>query len=720
VSRLHRVIGVVAEETGFAAGGVNWRTLATVLCAYAVLTLVFTHPVVLSFLSQPAGSTDVYEYMWELWWAKRSLIDLQISPANVTALYHPYGAYHPLLLLDAYLMLTSLPVVMLFSPAAAINFHLLTSYILTGFTTYLLCYHLTRRHWPAFIGGAVFAFSPFRADRAAHGVISMALTYWLPLYVLFLIRLFELPRMRNGVFCGIALGFSILSSFLHFAHFVVPLTVVFLAYQLFANRRRLFSTPFLKGLALALGLGCAVALPVYLPLLGARLAGELDYFSRFGVLSHSAALLSFIVPPSFHVILGQVEPLAAAVRGLLPGRYYVVYVGVVVPAIALVGLVLRRVRIWWTLALVSGVLALGPLLHVTRDLTEVTIGKETGFVLMPGALLMKLPFYEWARGPARFAELTIFSLAVAASYGVLVIIRRLRRPVLRLAVLGGLLALLLLDYAVFVPFPTQDVTAPVFYQIVQADGGDYGVLDTGTESFNHEGMYYQTIHQHSIARGFIYRYPSGSHYYQEFLEQLMNSEDDIVNAGQRVPILRKLGIELVVLHKSSDTIVAESGPFLSESLGEPVYEDEQIVAFAAPTSDASADERPLLMLGAQWHPLEVVEEVPSRWMVNDGELYVRVDSEGAYELELTAHPFGGPRHLQVFVGEALQEEYHVGGMQQYVTSPFALPRGEWTAIRLHVPEGCEVPSETAAGQDDDRCLSMLFQQVDVVPIGVQP
>ena len=717
MSRLHSLIAIVEEQTGFAAGGLNWRTLATVLCAYTVLTVVLTHPVALNFLSQPAGSTDVYEYMWELWWAKRSLVDLQMSPADVTALYHPYGAYHPLLLLDAYLMLTSLPVVMMFSPTAAINFHLLSSFILTGFATYLLCYHLTRRHWPAFIGGAIFAFSPFRTDRAAHGVISMALTYWLPLYVLCFIRLFERPRMRSAIFCGIALGFSILSSFLHLAHFVVPLTVVFIAYQLFADRKRLYSPSFLKGLALASGLACVMVLPAYLPLLGARLAGELDYFSRFGILSHSAALLSFVVPPSFHVVLSQVGPLSGAVQGLLPGRYYVVYVGVVGLALALVGLVLRRARLWAVLAVVSGVLALGPLLHVTRDLVQVTIGKETGFVLMPGALLMELPFYEWARGPARFAELTIFSLAIVASYGVLVLCRRLRKRTVRFTVLGGLLILLLLDYAVFVPFPTQDVRTPAFYEAVQADGGAYGVLDVGTESFNHEGMYFQTVHQHPIARGFIYRYPAGSHYYQEFLEQLMSPEDDIINAGQLVPILRELGIELVVLHKLSEATVEELRPFLSENLSAPVYQDEQIAAFAVPTGDATtAEEIPLLMLGAQWHPLETVGEVPSRWMVDDGVIYARVDTEGSYELALTAHPFGGPRHLQVFVGDDLLEEYHVGGMQSYVTSPFWLGGGEWTPIRFHVPEGCEVPSEVTSEQDDDRCLSMLFQQLDLLPV----
>ena len=717
VSKVQRLVSIAEDRAGFAARGLNARAMTTILLAYVVLTVVFTYPVALDIMTEPAGSTDVYEYMWELWWAKRSLVDLQRSPADVTALYHPYGAYHPLLLLDAYLMLTSLPMVMLFSPAAATNLHLLASYVLTGFATYLLCHSLTRRHWPAFIGGAMFAFSPFRSDRAAHGVISMALTYWLPFYVLFLLRLFQRPRLRTAILCGICLGFSILSSFLHLAHFVVPLTLVFLVYKLFVDRKRLYSPSFLRRLALALGLAGVMILPPYAPLLMSRLAGELDYFSRFGILGHSAALLSFVVPPSFQAVVAQFGPLQGLVQELLPGRYYVVYLGLVSLALALLGMVNRKTRLWALLAMVSGVLALGPLLHVTGELMELTVAGRTGFVVLPGALLANLPFYEWARGPARFAELTIFSVAVMASYGVLVLYRLPWGRIARLAVLCALLALLLLDYALFIPFPTQAVSVPGFYSALQGDPEDHGILDVGTERFNHEGMYFQTTHQHPIARGFIYRYPSESHYYQAFLEQLMSPKEDIINGSGFAPIVEQLGIRLVVLHKLSATTVEEMGPFLSETLGEPVYEDRQIVVHqVAEEVEIGEDPIPLLMLGEQWHPLESVGGVPSRWMVNDGVVYARVDTPGQYQLALTAHPFQGPRYLQIYVEGELLEEYHVGGMQSYVTSAFTLEGGEWVPIRFHVPEGCQVPSQVLEGQGDDRCLSMLFQALEVFPV----
>jgi hypothetical protein len=711
---MHSLASSIRKLTTFSLTKLSPYTLRLVLVAYAVLTIIFTYPVALNILTQPAGSTDVYEYMWELWWTKTSLIDLHTSPANVTALYHPYGTHHPILLLDAYLILTSLPLVILFGPIAAVNGHVLSSYVLTGFTTYLLCYSLTKKHWPSFVGGVIFAFSPFRADRAAHGVISMALTYWLPLYVLFLLKLFNRPSGRRALFCGISLGFAILSSFLHLVHFVIPITVVFIVYQHFADRRSLYSLRFLKNFGLALVLAGVMIIPFYLPLLKARIGGELDYFSRFGILGHSAALLSFVVPPSFQFLVRQIEPLWMLVQQLLPGRYYVVYLGVVPLALATCGSVNKRTRMWTILGLVSAVLALGPLLHIGGDLMEYSVADKSGYVLLPGALLTELPFYEWARSPARFGELTIFSVAVLASYGVIALSRISKRQMARLVTAGGVLVFILLDYTLYSPFPVQAVPIPEFYQNLSADSVDYGILDVGNERFNHEGMYFQTIHQRPIVRGFIYRFPAGSAYYQNFIEQLVKPERDIISADELVSTLNQLDIRYVVLHKLSDTTTEEFMPFLGQGFGPPVFEDEQIAAFAVSSIDiVEAQEIPLLMLGEQWHPIESGDEVPFRWMVNDGMTYVRVETESPYQLALVVHPFREPRHLQIFVDEELVEEYHVGGLQSYVTSPFVLKGGEWTPIRFHVPEGCEVPSEVMDEPGDDRCLSMLFQLIEV-------
>jgi hypothetical protein len=717
-SRAATVLGRIKARAG---GHPIASTLILVLVAYGLLTVVMTYPAALNLWKEVAGGVDVYPFMWLLWWAKRSLIDLHTSPANVVAFYHPYGVQLPSLLADANLMWTSLPLVTLLGPLVTYNVQLLTTYVLTAFTTYLLCYSLTKKHWPSFVGGVVFAFSAWRSGRAAHGGLGLVLTYWLPLYVMFLIRLFKKPTIRNGLFCGLFLALSVLSGFLHVAHFVIPVTVVFFLYYLFADRALLRSVRFWKSLGAAGGVAAALVIPVYAPLLQSWAAGGLGYFQRFGLLSHSASLLGLVVPPPSHPLAELVEPLRSLAQGLLPNYYDVMYLGIVALVLAACAGWNERTRVWVILAAVGAVLALGPLLRVGSEWVEFSISGRTGFVLMPGALLAMLPFYEWVRDPARFGELVTLSLAVLVCYGASMVSSRVaRHRVARYALFGGMVTCILIDYSSFLPFPTTRIPIPRFYESLAADGDVYGVLDVGvgTRLVDFPSMYFQTVHQHPIAIGFSSRVPYEARHYRRFLEQLMEPQGDIANAGRLAPALQLLNLRYVVLHKSLDATGGGMEPFLAENLGQPVYEDDQIAAFAAPPTEPAGvvPDLPLVALGEQWHPIESVDGKPARWIVNDATLFVMVQRDGAYQLAFDAHPFREPRHLSIYVNEELIAEYHVGGKQSYVTLAFTLRAGEWTPVRLYVPEGCEVPSEVLEGAEDQRCLSMLFQALDVLPV----
>ena len=700
-----------------AAGHPTASTLVSVLASYCLLTVVMTYPALPKALTEVAGGGDVYPFMWLLWWAKRSLIDLHTSPANVVAFYHPYGVQLSFLVADADLMWTSLPLVTLVGPLVAHNIQSLASYVLTGFTTYLLCYSLTRRHRPSFVGGVVFAFSPWRSGRAAHGELGLLVTYWLPLYVMFLIKVFKKPSARNGLFCGLFLALSVLSGFLHVAHFVIPVTAVFLVYYHFADRALLYNIRFWKSFGAAVALAVVIVVPIYLPILAASAAGDLEYYERFGSLIHSAPLLGFVVPPPTHLLAERIESLRSLGQEMLPRYWDAVYLGLVALALALCGGWGKRTRVWMILAGLSAILALGPLLRVTGEWVEYSVAGRTGFVVLPGALLAKIPFYEWVRDPARFGELTVFSVAVLVSHGVLALFRLLRRRVARYALLGGIVACILLDYSSFIPFPTNRIPIPSFYDSLATDSDVYGILDVGPGLVDFRAMYLQTVHQHPIATGFFSRIPYEARHYRRFLEQLMEPKGEIAHDGQLAPVLQQLDIRYVVLHRSMDTANGEMEQFLAENLGQPIYEDDQIAAFATPPTGPAgvASDMPFVVLGEQWHPIESVDGIATRWMVNDATLFVRVQRDGAYQLAFVAHPFREPRHLHTYVNENLIAEYHVGGMQSYLTPAFTLDAGEWTPIRFHVLEGCEVPSEVMDGQQDDRCLSMLFQRVDVLP-----
>jgi len=681
------------------------------LLAYCVLTIVLTYPVALSVPSAPAGaeSGDRFEYVWALWWTKEALLDLHTSPANLTLLYYPYGAHHPLLLSDAFFIIACLPLVLLSGPVVAYNVYFLGSYVLTGFATYLLCYSVTRCRWPSFLGGVVFAFQPFRYLLGAEGHINLLSIFWVPLYVLFLFRLFAKARLRDAVLCGAFLALSCLSTPLVAAHAVIPLTIVFFIYQCLSRGRRLFDLQLWKGVGLLLAIALALMIPFYYPMLSPMIRGQSSYIAKMSALNYSADLLSFV-------------PVHDLVMRLVPGHLeteQVAYLGLIPLLLACIGVwkLGSRAGFWVVVALVTAVLALGPLLRVGGRLVGYSYGETRSYVVLPGAALTELPFYEWIRAPSRFTLTTALAIAVMASCGLATILGRVARGVTKAALTGGLVALILLEYDVWYPFPVAPASVPAFYGDIAGDGEEYGILDVSEAPYNHRGMYYQTVHGHGIVWGHAYRIPLEAWGLIRFCSQLVSPEGEIF-VYDPVEILKQLKIKYVVLHRDSEANVEVQRPFLTGLLGESVFEDEQIAAFAVPLTEPApvAPGIPLLLLGEQWHPVEMVGGVPSRWMVNDGVIYVRVDQGGSYQLSLSAHPFQRPRHLQVFVEDELVQEYDVGGMQSYVTPAFAISGGEWTPIRFHVPEGCEVPSEVMEGQEDDRCLSMLFQALDVIAV----
>jgi hypothetical protein len=717
------IVALYARIRHYVTRNANASTLLLVFVAYCLLTIAFTYPVAFNISSAPAGikGGDKFEYVWTLWWAKKALIDFRTSPANVTMLYYPYGAYHPLLLSDAFLMLFSLPLVLVGGPVVAYNLFFLVSYALTGFTTYLLCYFVTRHKWCSFLGGVIFAYIPFRSVHGAYGQLNILTTFWVPLYVLFLFRLFDKPGIRNALVCGLFLALSFLSTPLMAAHAAVPVTVLYLVYRLIVDRRRFLSIQLAKALGLASGAALVLIIPVYYPMVSFMIQGRAMYSVRMSALGYSADLLGFVVPFHSKLLAGGPRALQDLVSLLMPGRLWqehVVYVGLIPLLLASVAVwrMRSRVAFWVVLALVTGILALGPLLRIGGQLVEYSYKGTSSYIVLPGAILTKLPFYEWVRGPGRFSITTALSIAVLASCGLSALVERGLRGATKAGLTSALALLIVLEYTVFFPYPVEEAPVPDFVRTLAEDGEDYGILDVSEQPYNHRGMYYQTVHEHGIVRGHAYRVPREAAPLPRFFAQLVNPEGEIFSYDI-VEVLDELGIRYVILHKDLQTAVQEQRAFLAQHLGECAYEDEHVVAFAVPASDNGETGGPrLLLLRERWHPIESIDGIPSRWMVNDGTLHVRVETEGPYQLALVAHPFREPRHLQVFVDEELVEEYHVGGLQSYVTSPFVLKSGEWIPIRFHVPEGCEVPSEVMDGETDGRCLSMLFQQVDILSV----
>ncbi len=702
-----------------------------VTLAYTLITVAMTYPVAFRLSSAVAGleGEDALQHLWSLWWTKKALLDLHTSPANLTYLYHPTGAYHPLLAVTPYLQFLALPLLSLWGPVIAYNIEFLLSFILTGLTTYLLCYYLTGDKRASFVGGLIFAFFPNRTFHAL-GHLPQITTYWFPLYALFLFRLLRNPNRKNTFSCGIFLALSLLVNVMHIAYFIIPFTLLFFLYYWVVDRR-LMSPRFLKGFLMALLLAGLLTAPLFIPFVVDKFSGRLGNLSAGGTVNYSADLLAFFTPSAGHPVFDKIGAARRLRQEVLPfaptpqDDETLVYVGFVALALGLWGSIKERKRggLWVILGLTAALLSLGPFLKMGGRVMLLEIGGWKGGIPLPYGLVERLPFYEWGRTPARLAETTMFCLAILACYGLRALLASPKSQRAKTVLTLGLAIPLLFEYIVVFPFPTGDASVPPFYRGLSREE-DYAILDIplGPWYATNANMYYQTVHERKIVGGYVWRVPEGVLPVANYLERLVDpspqADDIVANPGgkERLNILSRNQIRYVVLHppflKPEET--DERASLLTDLLGEPIYADGSISVFLVPPSHGGSD-APAMALGENWYPLEDVEGTPSRWMSNEGTIFVNVASGGEYRLHFFAYPLGEARHLQVMVDGEPVGQFYVEGFQGYVTEPFFVGGGEWGAIGFYVQEGCQRPNELFGGGGDFRCLSILFQSVDILP-----
>ena len=688
-----------------------------------------TYPAIRHITSAPAGlnNEDAFQYVWSLWWTKKALLDLHISPAHLTHLYHPSEPYHAMLIVSPFVQLLTLPLVLAVGPIVAYNVEFLLSFILTGIATYLLCYHFTRNGLASFVGGVIFAFFPNKMLHSLGHLPQMTL-YLFPIYVLFLFLLLEKPSLRRAIGLGLVLALSALVHIIHIAYFLIPCTLAFFLWHLAADRRRILARAFLKYVALAFLLASALAAPLFVPFIIDSVSGELTYLEAGGSEAYSADVLNFFTPSSDHPALGS---LLRQLPVPIPGHKddeTLVYVGLVTLALTAVGWIgnLRQRGIWMALGLSAIILACGPFLKAGGQPVRLAITGREWQVFLPYAALLRLPFYKWGRNPSRLVDTAMFSFAVLTSYGTARLLARLRALGPKIALVAVLATAILFEYVIVVPFPVGQTPIPDFYRQLASDPQDYAILDIPFRgwSASNTNMYYQAVHQHPIVGGFIHRVPAGVRPMMSFFSRLVTPFGGTADILERLSgpdmaaILRHYDIAFVVLHKPALTL--DELPLWIDLLrsfpAETAFEDEQVVSFRVPEIGRIARLKPLLVVGENWHDIQLPNGTPSRWMSNDGLIYAGISQDGEYELNFTTSSPQGPRRLRVYVNEGEVGEFHVQGKRSYSLGPLSLQGEDWTSIRFHAVEGCEVSAGQDLDSEGEQCLSFLFENVSLQPI----
>ena len=570
------------------------------LLGYVALTGTVYWPVVADMRSRVlADPGDGAFYLWNLWWLPRTVLHGR-NLFHTDAVFHPLGAKLGFNTILAPVDLVSWPVQKVLGLATAANFVQLGAVVLTGLGMYLLALQVGAARGPAFLAGAVFAFTPYRVGQAP-GHWNLNHTELLVFGLWALLRLYDRPTRCRSAVLGVVLGLTWWSD----GYYSVFLGIAVVAVVGWRWRESIRPE-----VASRLGLALLVAGLLAAPLLAAMAndlrRGELDPIPGWGGAdAYSADVMSWITPPRDRRLLPDmltsVDPiLIRGERSIFP-TWTVLAVG----AAGAIWGGRRRRGMWIMLFGLFFVLSLGPFLQLNGWAGAAFHRFGTPFsVPLPGLALGWIPVVNGVRDPARFAVMGVLALLIL---GALALTRLQARHAVAGTVAAVLVAVLALAESLPASTPTLRAAIPAPYKAIAADTGHGAVLEipiqwrTGFGSYGEWNgdhtlfLYYATRHGKPMVNGMMPRYR------QRTLDRLMRTPvyDQLqgfftgpaagvvesVPAGRRpgeahppasfgADDLRALGIGYVVYHRDRPRPAAAA---YIERLGLPVLADDGTV-----------------------------------------------------------------------------------------------------------------------------------------------
>jgi hypothetical protein len=380
------------------------RQAAGAFLSYLALSLlifgrgILAHPATV-YLGQ---GPDAQLYVWfEAWWAHA--ISHHLNPFLTTVVWVPSGANMawttdcPLVTFLLY------PATRLWGPIVSSNVLHLIAPPLAGWSAFVLCRYVGQRFWPAWLGGWLFAFSPFMLTSMTDGIL-FVLSFPVPLAVWATLRRLSGELKARGFVAILVL--LLVAQFLLSIEILASATLFSaIAIALAAQSASVEERRCLLSLASSIILAYAASAAILLPYLYYMFAFEAPRGLIFPPLRTSIDLVNFLVPTSINQ-LGNLP-----VFGAIAHQFLAIlsdssgYLGL--PLLAIIALYAREHwrnrsgRFMVYMFACACVLAMGPFLEIL------------GYRLLPlpGAALAVMPLIDKAL-PGRFMLYAYLAAAV--------------------------------------------------------------------------------------------------------------------------------------------------------------------------------------------------------------------------------------------------------------------------------------------------------------------
>lgn len=175
---------------------------------FLLAALYITFPLILHFTTAASGLGDELVITWIQNWVIHALFTHPLALFNAP-FYYPY---HDALAFSDILLPTSIfaaiPLWILKEPIVTFNFTQISSYMLLGFCTYMLCFYITQDFWASLLSGILLIFSPVTLDKYVH--VQVLAIEGVPLAVMFFIKFLTNAKTRYLI---ISLIFFVLQAY---------------------------------------------------------------------------------------------------------------------------------------------------------------------------------------------------------------------------------------------------------------------------------------------------------------------------------------------------------------------------------------------------------------------------------------------------------------------------------------------------------------------------
>ena len=705
--------------------GMEFHTNLFVIFAYIALALIFTYPIIFRISDWIIGFPgDTESYINVMWWFEKSFLNPNLSFYDTSYLYYPTGATLASSEIGIFLLISSLPIQVLFGRIVAYDIIVLSSFILSGFGTYLLVNYLTADKRASFIAGFIFAFFPQHFMHALME-ITIASVGWIPFFILYFLKMMKEGKRKDAILAALFFAFASLCSWFNLMYLLLFIGL-YTIFGYFNNKEEIVNRKSVMNLLLLGTLSFLLILPFAYPMLAEITKGSYAYPPSFHSIFYSADLVGFLVPSIIHPLFGRyVKPIYENFSGNIIEN--TTYIGYAVISLVAYYILKNKKKLgesgfWIFSSLSFFILSLGPFLHVMGHLVVFPFPYIIAYLLI-------LPLRA-TRTPSRMAIMMMLSLAVLAGYGVKAILVSTKGRAFNRIDKKDIVALLILfliffEFAVF-PCPVFKVDVPAFYRGIAVDKEDYAIMEVPLDPvwIVSEYMYYQTIHEKRLVGGYLSRTPD---YASAFLGDTpvisdfwnLHASSDILNQDYLKGgawLLNYYNIRYVILHKDNlNGSEFEYANNLAKNIfdnASPIYEDNRLVVYRVNSTYTP----PLYMIcGDGFYPAETwSDNFRWRWAKEDARLEVISNNEKnvSVDLKFFAASPTKQRTLEVIANNI--SVYNITVMEEgreFIISGIMLRKGNNT-IEFNTSESLET-IDSALHNGDMRMVSIGLRNVSL-------